>query len=406
MLPLAAKGVQMGIADAIKKLPFLNPKVEAIGLEIGTSTIKIVECRPGAPPSLKALSVVPTPIGSMQGGVVVEPKLIADEIRNGLSEAKIRNRYVVSAIASQQAITRNISIPKMPEKELDEAIKWEAERYIPFPIEEVVLDYYLLDNPDDIEEGGQMEVVIAAAQNEVVAKDVEVLRLAGLEPVAIDLKSFATLRALHGSILGEHLNKSTLSGRRYTEANEVAVVMEVGANVATITLVKGERVLMNRNISIAADDFSAAIQKAFGIPFDQAEEIKLDYGSATLPTEDEEDLLDFNATRDRFSPAQVYDSLRPVLVELTTEIRRSLDFFRVQSGEAVIDRMILTGGGSKLRGLPEAIGDALGFKVEMGDPWLSCTYDDKVFDSAYLKEVAPELSVALGLALRGVTELD
>jgi len=102
----------------------------------------------------------------------------------------------------------------------------------------------------------------------------------------------------------------------------------------------------------------------------------------------------------------VYEALRPVLVDLTTEIRRSLEFFRVQTGDASINRMLATGGGAKLRGLSEAIGDALGFRVEVGDPWLSVTVDERHFDEQYLDKVGPELAVALGLALRGVRGLD
>ncbi|HRQ10922.1 MAG TPA: pilus assembly protein PilM, partial [Trueperaceae bacterium] len=130
------------------------------------------------------------------------------------------------------------------------------------------------------------------------------------------------------------------------------------------------------------------------------------YGTATIPTEDEEDLLNFDVKREQFSAPRVYEALRPVLVELTTEIRRSLEFFRVQSGDATISRMLVTGGGAKLRGLPEAIGDALGIKVELGDPWLSVTVDEGRFDAHYLKKVAAEFAVPLGLALRGVAGLD
>jgi len=118
---------------------------------------------------------------------------------------------------------------------------------------------------------------------------------------------------------------------------------------------------------------------------------------------DEEELLNFDAKREQFNPSRVYESLRPVLVDLTTEIRRSLEFFRVQQGDANINRMYVSGGGAKLRGLPEAIGDALGFKVEMGDPWLPLTVDPNRFDTQYLMKTGPEYTVPIGLALRGVS---
>ncbi len=385
---------------------WLSPKIEAVGLEVGTSALKVVELRPGNPPSLSALAMRPMPPGLIQEDRVTDAQGLAEEIKALFHDAGIHRRFTVTAVSNRQAITRNIHVPRMSVQELDEAIKWEAERYIPFPIDEVILDYFVLDNPEDVEEGGQLEVVIAAARLDEVTQQVEYLKLAGLEPHVIDVKPFSLLRSLKGSLLGEHLSKTTLSGSVYTEANEVGVVLEIAASTSTITLVRGQRVLMNRPLSVSGDHFTAAIQRAFGLDFDSAEDVKLEYGTATIPTEDEEDLLNFDAKREQFSPGRVYESLRPVLVDLTTDIRRSLEFFRVQSGDANISRMLVTGGGAKLRGLPEAIGDALGFRVELGDPWLTIYVDENRFDTHYLRRSASEFAVPLGLALRGVAGVD
>ena len=385
---------------------WLSPKVEAVGLEVGTSALKVVELRPGNPPTLGALALRPMPPGLIQDDQVTDAGGLAEEIKALFQDAGISRRFTVTAVSNRQAITRNIHVPRMTVQELDEAIKWEAERYIPFPIDEVMLDYFVLDNPEDVEEGGQLEVVIAAARLDEVTQQVEYLKQAGLEPYVIDVKPFSLLRALKGSLLGEYLTKTTLTGDFYTEANEIGVVLEIAASTSTVTLVRGQRVLMNRNINVSGDDFTAAIQRAFGLDFDSAEDVKIEYGTATIPTEDEEDLLNFDAKREQFSPGRVYEALRPVLVELTTEIRRSLEFFRVQSGDANISRMLVTGGGAKLRGLPEAIGDALGFRVELGDPWLTIHVDENRFDTQYLRKNAAEFAVPLGLALRGVAGVD
>ena len=384
----------------------LSPKIEAVGLEVGTSALKVVELRAGNPPTLGAMAVRPMPPGLITEDEVTDPQGLAEEIKALFHEAGIQRRYTVTAVSNRQAITRNIHVPRMTVAELDEAIRWEAERYIPFPIDEVVLDYFVLDNPEDVEEGGQLEVVIAAARLDEVSQQVEYLKQAGLEPHVIDVKPFSLLRALRGSLHGEHLTKQTLSSENFTEANEIGVVLEIAASTSTVTLVRGQRVLMNRNINVSGDDFTTAVQRAFGLDFDSAEDVKIEYGTATIPTEDEEDLLNFDAKREQFSPSRVYDALRPVLVELTTEIRRSLEFFRVQSGDATISRMLVAGGGAKRRGLPEASGDPLGIKVELGDPWLSVAVDENRFDTHYLRNVAAEFAVPLGLALRGVAGVD
>lgn len=380
----------------------LNSRPTAIGVEIGTSAIKVVVLKPGSPPSLQHAVMVPTPIGSMRDGLVVEPQAVANTLRELLEEHKITTKYAVTAVPNQTAVTRNIMVPRMERKALQEAIRWEAERYIPYPIDEVSLDFDMLDNIADIPEDGQMEVVIAAAPTEAIARQIEVLRLAGLEPTVVDLKSFATLRALRGNLLGEHLTKSTLTGTNYTEAGEVALVLEIGASSSVINLVRGERVLMARNINVAADDFTTALQKSFDLDFAAAEDVKLGYATATTPTEDEEDLLNFDMAREQYSPARVFEVVRPVLGDLITEIRRSLEFYRVQSGDVVIDRTFLAGGGAKLRGLPAAISDALGFRVEVASPWLTVQTDQANVDTGYLQSNAPEFTVPLGLALRGV----
>ncbi|MEW6422571.1 MAG: type IV pilus assembly protein PilM [Deinococcota bacterium] len=380
----------------------LSPRPSAIGVEIGTSTIKVVALRPGTPPVLQHAVMVPTPIGSMRDGLVIEPQAVANELRNLLAEHHITARHAVTAVPNQSAVTRNIMVPRMERKDLQEAIKWEAERYLPYPIDEVNLDFDLLDDPATIPEDGQMEAVIAAAPSEAVARQVEVLRLAGLEPTVVDLKSFAALRALRGNLLGEHLNKTTLAGLNYTEAGEVALVLEIGASSSVISLVRGDRILMARNIAVAADDFTTALQKAFDLDFSAAEEVKLSYATAVTPTEDEEALLDFDRAREQYSPARVFEVIRPVLGDLITEIRRSLEFYRVQSGDVVIDRTFIAGGGAKLRGLANAISDALGFRVEVGSPWLTVQADQANADTGYLQANAAEFTVPLGLALRGV----
>ena len=380
----------------------INPKPVAIGVEIGTSSIKVVVLKPGSPPVLQHAVMVPTPIGSMRDGLVIEPQAVASELKRLLAQHRITTKHVVTAVPNQQAVTRNIMVPRMDPKELKEAIKWEAERYIPYPIDEVSLDFDVLGDIPGASDDGQMEVVIAAAPTEAIARQVEVLRLAGLEPTVIDLKSFCTLRALRGNLLGEHLTKSTLTGTNYTEGGEVALVMEIGASSSVISLVRGDRVLMARNINVAADDFTTALQKAFDLDFASAEEVKIGYATATTPTEDEEDLLNFDNAREQYSPARVFEVVRPVLGELITEVRRSMEFYRVQSGDIVIDRTFLAGGGAKLRGLAAAISDALGFRVEVASPWLTVQTDQASVDTGYLQTNAPEFTVPLGLALRGV----
>ena len=381
-----------------------NPRTVAVGLEVGTSSLKVVELRGGTPPHLEALAMRPTPPGLVQDDQIVDAEGLAAELDLLFKDAGISRRFVVTAVSNRLAITRNIQLPKMPLKELEKAVPFEAERYIPFPLDEVAMDHFVLDNPGDVADGGEVEVVIAAARLDTVTQTVAGLKKAGLEPTVIDIKPFALLRALKGSLQGERFNRTTIFDGSYTEEGDIGFVLEIAASSSTVTLVRGERVLMNRNLGVSGDDFTSALQRTFGLDFDTAEELKIAYGSAITPTEAEASLAT-EIRNERFSPMRVYEALRPTLNDLTTEVRRSLEFFRVQSGDASINRMYLAGGGAKLRGMSEAIGSTLGFEVEFGNPWLSVVQGTR-YDAAYLESIAPEFGVPLGLALRGAMGLD
>ncbi len=370
----------------------LRPRVEAVGLEIGSANIKMVELS-GTPPSLRNLSIRPTPPGVVLEGSIIEPGALVDTIKEMLAEMRTRKRYVVTAASNLAVITRTLQVPKMPLKQMEEAVRWEAERYIPFPIDEVVLDYAPLDQLEAVPDGEQMDVVVGAARQETVASLVEALKAVGLEPLIIDVKPFAGLRTLDNRL-------------RASDREPITLFLEVGAESSALVLTRGERLLLNRVINLSGKDFTAAISKTFNLDFAAAEEAKRNYGLATIPTEDEDLLLDFDAERERFNPARMYDAIRPVLVELTTELRRSLEFFRVQVGDLGVDQGFVAGGGSKLRSLVPLLADTLGIPLEVADPWQGIQIDKSRFDLEYLRSLSPEFTVPVGLALRGVNALD
>ncbi|MFN3179524.1 MAG: type IV pilus assembly protein PilM [Thermus sp.] len=368
-----------------------QPRVEALGLEIGAANLKLVELS-GNPPDLRALAIRPTPPGMLVEGVIAEPQSLAQELKELLAEAKVRKRYVVTAVPNPSVILRTLQVPKMPLKEMEEAVRWEAERYIPFPIDEVVLDFAPLDPLAEVAEGEQVEVMVGAARQEVVASLLEALRGAGLTPIVLDVKPFAGLYPLEAQLS--------------SDPEWVSVAVEIGAESTSLVLLRGDRPLAVRILTLSGKDFTEAIGKRFGLDFLTAEEVKRTYGLATIPTEDEELLLDFDAERERYSPAKIYDAIRPVLVELTQEIRRSLEFFRVQLGDVQPEVGYLYGGGSRLRGLATLLTDTLGVNFTVPDPWQGIQVDPKRFDLEKLREMGPEFLVPVGLALRGVMPLD
>jgi len=372
----------------------LQRRSEALGLEVGAANLKLVELS-GRGPQLRSFAIRPTPPGLLHDGLISDPNALAEEIRELVKEARTNKRAVVTALANEVTITRIIRIPRMDRKELEEAIRWEAERYIPFPIEEVVLDFDLLDDPAELEEGEEMEVVIAAAKEETVIQLAESLMAAGLEPVVIDLKPFAGLRTLEPHLLPSEEG----------EAPPVTVYLEVGAESSSLVFLRGDRPLLVRTLRVAGRDFTQAIARAFGLELEQAEELKREYALATLSTEDEEALIELESPKDRPSPAEIYDAIRTILIDFTAEVRRSLDFFKAQYEEDNLDQAFIAGGGSKLKGLKGLLSDALGINFMEIDPWENIKIDKGRFDIGHLQDLGPEFVVPVGLALRGVTRV-
>jgi len=371
----------------------LHSRSEALGLEVGAANLKLVELS-GRSPQLRTYAIRPTPPGLLHEGLIADPNALAAEIRELVKEARTKKRAVVTALANEVTITRIIRVPRMERKELEEAIRWEAERYIPFPIEEVVLDFDLLDDPSELEEGEEMEVVIAAAKEETVVQLAEALFAADLDPVVVDLKPFAGLRTLAPRL-------SPPDG----ETQPVTVYLEVGAESSSLVFLRGERPLLVRTLRVAGRDFTQAIARAFGLEPEQAEELKREYALATLSTEDEEALIELESPKDRPSPAEIYDAIRTILIDFTTEVRRSLDFFKTQFEEDNLDQAFIAGGGSKLKGLKGLLSDALGINFMEIDPWETIKIDTNRFDEGLLQELGPEFVVPVGLAIRGVNRV-
>jgi len=387
------------LRDTFSRL--LKPRTEAIGLEIGTSAIKVVELRPGATPTLSSYGSRAVPPELLQDGMIVDPGALAYEIQELLKETGITRRFVIAAVGNQQVVTRNIRLPNMPLQELGTAVRFEADKYLPFSIDDVAFDYHLLDDPKSLEEGEEIEVLIAAAQMEYVAQQAECLLKAGLEPVAMDIKPFALMRPLW--------NGKAASGPDEAAGEGVHVLIESGASSTSITLVRGGRVLLNRVIGVAGDDLTSAVQREFSVAWPEALMLKHQLGAAT--TEAMEELAGnppdiAAASIEDADPGRVWDALRPVLLELTGELSRSLQFFTVQAGELELESILLSGGSANLRGMPEAIANALGYPVELANPWSTVRTDSRKFSDEQLREEAAAFAVPLGLAIRGVAGVD
>ena len=341
-----------------------------IGLDIGTSSIKLVQLKSSRKSvSLQNFGIEPMPQGAVVDGALVNPSAVSDAIRNLRNRIHLRGKDVAVAASANGVIIRRLQIPAMKGPALAEQMEWEVKQNIPFKRDEVIVDYEVLveNTPDN-----QMEVVLVAAKREVVEQYVAAVKAAGLNPVIVDTDAFAIQNAVERA---EGFN-----------ANEVAAVINIGANFSTLVLVQDGHPVFHRNLATGGDTFTEAIRHRLAVGADGAEAYKV--GSAAAPGAAE------------VVPQEVHRVLAQVSEQVSSEYQRTIDFYLGSAVGATLGRVYVTGGSALVPQLPKAIQDRSGVPVSLFDPFTSITVDAKRFDVDYLKANAPVATVAFGLSLR------
>ncbi|HEY8156876.1 MAG TPA: type IV pilus assembly protein PilM, partial [Myxococcota bacterium] len=350
-------------------LPSFGSK-SVVGLDIGSSSVKAVELsRRGRSKEfeLTHLGVASMPAEAIVQGAFLNSSAIVEGIREAIEKAKIRTKNVAAAVSGHSVIVKKVSLPAMTRDELDEQIRWEAEQYIPFDVNEVNLDFQILNGGGG---EGQMEVLLVAAKKDLVDDYVQVIREAGLIPATIDVAAFAVENAFEANY--------------EVRPDEVVALVNIGAQVVNINIISNGAPAFTRDITTAGNQYTEEIQKALSISFEEAERIKL----GGRRSESSQEVV----------PQEVESAMRSVTETVIGEISRSLDFFSATSADSRIERIVLCGGGASVAGLQAGFQARSGGKVEIMDP-LARMIPNSKFEATYLDEVAPALGVGVGLAL-------
>jgi type IV pilus assembly protein PilM len=350
-------------------LPSFQAKKSVVGLDVGSSAVKAVELVQRGRNrgfELTHLGVARVPAEAIVQGAFLNAAAITESIREAIDNAKIRNKNVAAAVCGHSVIVKKVSLPVMTREELDEQIRWEAEQYIPFDVNEVNLDFQILDSADS---QGQMDVLLVAAKKDLIDDYVQVISEAGLTPVAIDVAAFAVENAFEANY--------------QTGKQDTVALVNLGAQVVNISIISGGVPCFTRDITTAGNQYTEEIQKALSISFDEAERIKLGGGDSG------QDVV----------PQEVEQAMQSVTETVIGEISRSLDFFAATSSDTRIERVYLSGGAARVSGLRNAFQERSGMPVEIMNP-LSRMLPSGRFEQSYLDDVAPSLGVGVGLALR------
>lgn len=344
-------------------------KKNVIGLDIGSSSIKLVELIEGKNGyRLQNLAMLPLPPEAIVDGALMDSVTIVDTIKELISNTKPKTKNVVTSLSGHSVIVKKITLPFMTEAELEESIQWEAERYIPFEINDVNIDFQIFgsssENPD------AMDVILVAAKKDIINDYVSILLEAGLNPVIIDIDAFAL--------------ENMFSINYEIEKEEIIAIANVGASVTNINIIKNNISAFTRDIFKGGNQITEELQRQLHIDYDEAEKIKI------------------GGKIDISSQSLVQNVLKTTSEALALEIGNTIDFYQSSTTYEKINKLYLSGGGAKIKDFDIILQQQTGIPVEIINPFKKIEYNEKNFDIEYLREIGPLMAVSVGLASRKV----
>jgi len=345
-------------------------KENLIGLDIGSRSLKaaeIAETKHGR--TLKKFGTIDIAEGAIEDGTINEPEAIADSIRQLLKAYNIKENNVAVSIGGYSVIVKKINVQTMAEEQLQETIHFEAEQYIPFDISDVNLDFQILG--DNEGNPNQMSVFLVAAKKEMVNDYINLMNLAGLNPCIIDVEAFALQNAFETN---------------YEMQAENVALIDIGASKTSLNILKGNNSVFMRDVSLGCTQINQKIISLVDCSFEESEQLK--YGDNT----------------GRLSADDLKEITTSVVSDWCTEIRRAIDFFYSTYPEDQIKRIVLSGGGANIAEFRELLGTETSAQVETINPFRNLHVEDKDFDDLFLKQIAPQAAICIGLAMRKVDD--
>ncbi len=347
----------------------LGKSKSVVGLDIGSSAVKAVELKAsGKTFKVIAFAIEPVPPDSIVDGAIIDGAAVAEAIRRVFENKAFKTKEVAASLSGNAVIVKKINLPVMTEAELAESIYWEAEQYIPFDIQDVNLDYQILDAGTGPDSKGTMDVLLVAAKKEKIADYTGVISQAGRVPIIVDVDAFALQNAYE-------VNYGL-------EPDAVVVLLNAGASAININILTGDQSTFTRDISIGGNSYTEAVQKELNLPFEQAEQLKHGQPVEGVNAED------------------VTPVLHAMTENVLLEIQKTFDFFKATAASDRIDRIVLSGGASRVDGFEAALQERFNTSVEVFDPFKKIAFDPVKLGVSDPDGLNPTAAVAVGLALR------
>lgn len=345
-----------------------------IGLDMGTSAVRGAELLLGkARPVLTKFGQIEVPPGAMRDGEVADPVAVGQALQQLWSQAGFKGkRNIILGVSNQKVVVRQVDLPWMSEDDLRAALEFQVQEFIPIPVEEAILDFMILDEIQGPEGERMMRVLIVAAQRDMIEQMLGAMEYAKLTPQVIDLSPLALLRSL-------------VSDYGLDQPIAAEAVVDIGHSVTNIVVHEDGKPRFVRILILGGNNFTEALSIGLTVDPMTAEQIKrqLAVPGAMPPPGFEQ-------------ATQIIDDRAAAVVD---EIRGSLDFYMAQPNAATVGRVILSGGGSRIPGLAEKLGTALGVPIEPCHPLQFVELANLGMPTEALAEAQPLMSVAVGLVL-------
>jgi type IV pilus assembly protein PilM len=352
-------------------LSFLHRNRQSVGLDIGSSALKAAELRPSRKNGFELVSLGFEELSPdcIVDGVIISKLPVSDAISRIFTQQGIRNGRIATSISGHSVIVKKISLPVQSDEDLAESIQWEAEQYIPFDIADVNLDYQVLGENTGT---GNLDILLVAVKKDKITDYTSVIKMAGKTPVLMDVDAFALQNAYE--INYEPTGRDTVA------------LLDIGASTMTINIVSGTDFLFTRDVGVGGHQYTEFIQKEFNLSHGQAETLKQGQAVETI------------------DPAEAHHVIESVTEIICLEIQKTYDFFKSTTTVNRIDRMIVSGGAAHTPGLIETLAQKFEIPAEKFDSFRKITFDPKRFSSSMIADRAPDLAIAIGLALRSAEE--
>ena len=353
-------------------LSLLTPKRQLVGLDIGSSGIKLVQLKENRGRYiLQKFGFKPLEPEVIVDGTVMDEGRVVAAIKELFDELNVKVKQVAVSISGHAVIIKKISLPPMPDDELEGQVKLAAEQYIPFDINEVNIDFHVLPAAGGEASDGEMSVILVAAKKDKINELTELVKGAGLMPMVMDVDAFA--------IENMHAINYPMS------QDETTALVNVGASVMNINIVSKGTSLFTRDIPIGGNRYTESIQRELGLSYEDAEALKKG-GKASGSNQ----------------AAAAQSVIESVNAEVASEIARTIDYFKSTVTEGEVQQVLLCGGGAQIAGLVKQLRDRMHAVVEVANPFAEVDTSGSDFDQATLADLAPMASVGIGLALRSV----